>query len=208
MRRRGRRLGSRRRTVAWIDGLSGLTTATPVQVRTLPFTALAGAANTFAAAVALTADADLSLHGGEDAVMTRMRGRLLLYGGRLNPATPGAASFFARVLITQRDVTPGANVAPLDFTTSAGLGRDDILWSRDVLISGTTVVGAGTAAATETSTLNDYWFDVDVKARRKVQAGYHIFLDVQTVALGGGGANQPVDCLLAGGLRMLMMRPR
>lgn len=208
MRRRGWRPRSRRRSVAWIDGLSGLQTATPVQVRTFTFAALAGAANTYAAAVAITTDADLQLHGGEDAVVERIRGRILFYGGRNTPAGPAAAAMWARLLIVQQDVNAASGIAPIDYTTGVGLGRDNILWSRDILISGTTVIGNGTAAAAETGTLNDYWVDVDVKARRKIRSGEHLFLDLQTVDFSAVAGNEPVDALMAGGLRILMKRPR
>lgn len=207
MKRFGRRFRGRRRTVAWIDGLSGMT-ANPSQARTLAFSLLAGSTSAYAAAVQLTTDADLQMHGGEDVVVTRIVGRLLAYGGRVTVAAPVAASLFARMLVHQSDVTAVSSIAPVDYTLGAGLGRDDILWSRDVRISGTTIVGNGTAAATETSTLTNDWVDVDIRAQRKLQQGRHLFFDIQLQPAGGGAGNVPVDCLLAGSLRMLVKRPK
>jgi len=174
----------------------------------MTFAALAGAANTYAVAIQLTTDADLQLHGGEDAVIERIRGRLLPYGALATPAGPVPTPTLCRCLIVQQDVTVAAGIAPVDYSSGAGLGRDNILWSRDILISGTTVLGNGTGLATETSTIQDSWFDVDVVAKRKIQAGYHIFLDFQTVDFSAAAGNEPVSFQLAGGLRLLMKRPR
>jgi len=199
---------SRKRSVAWIDGLSGFQTATPIQVRVLTFAVVnAAVPNTYGVAIGLTTDADLSLHGGEDAVIQRIRGRLLLYNGLVNAgAGPVAGSFFVRVVVAQSDITPAGATFPADFTTSAGLGRDDILWTRDLLVSGTAILGNGTGVAAETSTLNDFWFDVDVRAKRRLQSGRQLVLWFQSTALAAGTV--PVSCTMAGGIRLLMKRPR
>jgi len=203
---RRRRFGMRRvkRTVAWIPGLSAMNTATPVQSRALTLAQVnaAVAPNTWGAAILLTSDTDLSLHGGEDAVIERIRGRLMFFGLTQEGAPLGG---FARVLIAQQDVTPGGQVMPIDYTTSDGLGRDDILFVKDILVSGTTVVANGTGTATETGTLNDFWFDVDVRAKRKIQSGRQLVLWFQMVDQAAG---TPGTVTMAGGLRMLLKRPR
>jgi len=206
-RRQGRRFGRAKRSVAWIDGLSGFNTATPVQQRTLTFAQVNAAVvpNTWGAALAITATTDLALHGGEDCVLERIRGRLLFMGGLVGNAGGAATSFFARLLIVQQDTNPTGQILGFDFTTSVGLGNDDILWSKDILISGTALAGNGTGAAAETSSLNDYWHDIDVRAKRKLQSDRHISLWLQSV---GTGASQPVSCTMAGGLRILLKRPR
>lgn len=207
MRRFGRRAGLRKRTVAWVDGFSSLDTTVPRQLRPVVFAVVnAAVPNTLGVAIQLTVDADLSMHGGEDAVITRIRGRLLLVGGLAGAAGGAPTSFPVRCLIVKSDITPAGAAFPGDWTTSAGLGRDDVLFMRDVLCSGTTVLGNGTGIATETSTTNGYWFDVDCKAQRKLQQGQHLVLWFQVVNTAAGVG--PVSMNVAGNLRLLMKRPR
>jgi len=202
--RRGR---AKKRTVAWVDGFSSMDTTVPQQVRPVVFAVVnAAVANTLGVAVQLTVDADLSMHGGEDAVIQRIRGRLLLAGGLAGAAGGVPTSFPVRVLIVKADVTPAGGAMPSDFTTSAGLGRDNILWTKDVLCTGTTVFGNGTGAATETSSTNGYWFDVDCRAQRKLQQGQHLVLWFQVVNTAAGVG--PVSMNVVGSLRMLLKRPR
>lgn len=182
-------------------------TTVPAQSRVVNFVQVnaAVAPNTWGAAINLVADTDLQLHGGEDAVLVRTRGRLMCFGGRTGTTGATPAPLLMRVAITLQDVTSTLQLLGTDLTTGFGIGRDDILWSREVLVSGTTVLGNGTASTTETSPINDYWFDVDVKAKRKMQSDRLPHIWFQTV---GTGATQPFGFTLAGFLRMLVMRPR
>jgi len=188
--------------------LNGFTAT--LQARTIALSAFdaTNAPNAVGSAILLTDDNDLNSHGGEDAVWLGAVGSLWHYGGRANPTTPAASAFWLRVILAQTDVNPAGSVFPADYTTAAGLGRDDVLGCWHVLCSGTTVIANGTAAAAETGTLPlSARLDIRVKARRKLQQDRQLVLWWQTMTNGGGAAT-PVDFLLTGHLRMLMRRPR
>lgn len=207
MRRRSFRGGrARKRSVAWVPGLTTLDTVAFQNSCLLALTSLSAAAvNTFGAAIALTDDVDLSMHGGEDAVLTRVRGTLMFSDGRLDSgAGPAAAGFQLRVVVTQTDITPGLAVTPFDYTTSAGLGNDNILWMGDVLVDSgvTTGVGTGIAAIDWTRKC----LDIDVKAKRKLQSDRHVVVWFQTVQR--QSTTVGLDLRLRGGLRSLLMRSR
>lgn len=205
MRFRRRAFGRRgsKRSVAWISGVTGMDPVARADHKLLALAPLTTGASVQAAAIQLTADTDLSLHGGEDAVIERIRGRLCLYGGSLNSgAGLVAADFFVRVLIVQSDVTPAGFTMPQDFTTSAGLGADDILWMRDVFVPRSTAVGT---AGAPFDTLANEFMEIDVRAKRKLQSDRQLILWVQTQQAGAVIAAQ---LLYAGGIRMLLKRPR
>ena len=63
----------KRRSVSWIDGITTYD-ATGVSNRLLSLTALGG--NVWGVSIGLVIASDLPKHGGEDAVVTRIRGRL------------------------------------------------------------------------------------------------------------------------------------
>lgn len=202
MRRRQLR-SAKRRTVAWVPGVSTYDSAS--HSRLISLTSLsAAAASTFAASIALTDSADLSLHGGEDAVLTRIRGRLLFSDGRVNAGAGLAAnSFQLRVAVVQTDISPALAVTPLDLTSSAGLGNDNILWCLDVIVPSNTTSGVGTGM--DAINWDGRYLDLDVKAKRKLQVDRQIVIWFQTMLPGGttGG-----DFRLRGGLRTLLMRSR
>lgn len=206
-RRRGLRA---KRSVAWLPGLSGYDGTAGTFSRLITLAALPGAANIFAAVVQMTLDADLALHGGEDAVLIRTVGRLGFMEGRRNAgAGLAAAGFQMRVALLASDArfdgASGALVGTqFNLLASEGMGIDDIMQMTDVIVPITAIGGAGAGFELATGTMQT-WLDWDVKAKRKVQANKHVFLWFQTVcAAGTTGA----DFRLLGGLRMLMMRPR
>lgn len=200
MRRGFRRgFGRRKRSVSWTPGITELQTTVPLQTRTTTFAILSGGSNTYAASFALLGDSDLQLHGGEDAVVVRIRGRLRLYGARI--ATDTASPLFARIVIAQMQVNEAGSVDAIDYTTQTGLGRDDIMWCKDILIGATTL----NASTTPMDCDPGLWHDIDVRAKRKLASGWVPSLWIQTCK---AGANVPQDFQLAGGLRTLLMRPR
>lgn len=210
--RRGfRRGGFRKRAKGWIDGVTAYTTgATNLQSRLITMAPLQVGSTTQSAAISVVIPGDLQLHGGEDAVFTRLRGRLLFWNARQGvPSTPApvVGGFPIRVVVAQTDVLDGtgASVAPENYLDSTGLGRDNILWFADTLVSGSSVLGTGTTATAETSTINDFWLEFDVKVKRKLQVDFNITLWFQT-QIAGLGAN--LDFRLVGGLRTLLTRPR
>lgn len=166
-------------------------------------------ANVFGAAIGLTTDADLSMHGGEDAVFTRCRGRLGFTTGRVDSgAGPAATTFLLRVAIVQADTVVtggGTNTMPFEFVSSNGLGQDDILWTSDVIVSGTSVLEAA-GATVPLGTSMDYVLDVDVKAKRKLQSDRQVFIWFQTVF--DDVTVTSADFRLWGSLRILLMRSR
>jgi len=206
MMRRFRRSFARRpkRSVSWIPGFSGASLTAPSQARNFSMTALSTAPNVTAAATILVNDADLSMHGGEDAVITRIRGTLWLYGAVWDGAAP--AGTWARVIVALTDVDPSGNVFPAEYMSAQGLGRDEIMWCQDAFVSNTSLPGNGTGANTETGTLPMACrVDVDIKARRRLQSDQVPVLWFQCVKSGASGVT---TLTVAGSLRMLLRRPR
>jgi len=200
------RRGARRqkRTVAWIDGLTGMdiSGAGGVNYKTVALTVVDAAVPlTLGSATALTVPADLYGHGGEDAVITRIRGRLRLFGGTLDTgAGPAAVSFPLRISICKSDLSSdGARVMPTDLVTSAGLGRDNILWMTEVNVS------AYTGFDSSTSYEAAHYIDIDVRAKRKLQMDSQLNLWFHTTKV-AVWTSQSVR--MSGYLRMLLMRPR
>jgi len=210
-RRRFRRGFRGKRSVGWITGLSGLQSgATNQTSRLISMAPVQTGSVVQAAAIRLVTESDLRDHGGEDAVLERIRGRLLFFNLRQDVgATPApvVGGTFARVVVVQQDVVDEASGGPLgvDYTTPESLGRDNILWTKDVLISGSNTTGFGTTGTPESSTINDFWFDIDVVAKRKVQNDREIFIWVQTVI---AGLTPNLDFRLAGFVRLLLKRPK
>lgn len=162
------------------------------------------------AAIRLTVTEDLQSHGGEDCVIERCRGRMLFFNARQNTgATPApiVGGFICRVVLADTEVTDQAAglVAPDEFLTSEGMGRDTILWYRDVFVTGSSLLGSGTTGVAEASTFQDGWFDIDVRAKRKLQSDRQLVMWFQTVV---AGLTANFDFRLIGGLRMLLKRPR
>lgn len=207
MRRRSFRSARRKRSVAWIPGLTSYDTAgaTPLNRRIINLDSLsAGAPDTFGAAVQMTTDTDLGLHGGEDAVLTRIRGRLFFSDGRVNSGAGFAAtSFQLRVVLCQQNITPAGATMPMDFTTSDGLGNDTILWFSDVIVVSTVTTGV---TGLDLIDWQGRSLDIDCKAKRKLSSDNPLILWFQTVF--DVASVTDVDFTLRGGLRMLMMRPR
>lgn len=201
----GRRRG--RRTVAWLPGLTTYDTAANVRARLVVLTQVNTAVpNTFGAVIALTTDSDLSQHGGEDAVLTRIRGRLMFTDGGIDVGAGFAANAFQlRVAVMQADVVENGSTMPVDITSSWGLGRDDILWSQDVTVSSVATTGVGTALDSIFFSGSHAFLDIDVRARRKVQSDRHVMLWFQTVAPAGATG---IQFYLRGTARLLMMRSR
>lgn len=198
---RGRRV---RRSVAWIPGFNTYDTVAQSRARGVDLNPIVTGSNTFGAAISLTTDTDLTLHGGEDAVLTRIRGKLFFSDGSQDTGSGGAvASFQVRVVITVADFTEAGTTTPFDYTTSAGLGNDNILWYSDVIVPSTQTSGVGTGM--DNIDWNGRSLDIDVKAKRRIQSDRHIILWFQTV----GVTNQvDGDFVLRGGLRMLLMTPK
>lgn len=162
---------------------------------------IAGTANTWGVAVQMVTAADLTLHGGEDAVLTRIRGRLIFWAGRKN-AGAGLApwTFGLRVVCAMHSQVP-ANTFGEEFVTSAGIGDDAILWT------GETVVSSGVGIDSVTATGSDqFWpLDIDVKAKRRItEDSVPTFFFQSIFPAGTTGA----DMRITGGLRTLLMRPR
>jgi len=199
----GRRAG--KRTVAWVDGLSGFDSgAAERRFRNITFTPVVAGGSTWGAAIVLVNPTDLTEHGGEDAVVTRIRGSLRFLQGRQDSGAGfAAASFPIRVSVVQSDTTRAGLVMPFEFTGSEGLGRDDILWTHDVVVSSVAMNATGTNL--EAVSWDGRMLEVDVKARRKVQVDRQILIWFQTVV--NAGVTQ-LDCLFGGSLRTLVMRPR
>lgn len=206
MRRRSFRGARRKRSVAWIPGFDTHDQAAGLNQRVIGLTQLsAAAANTFGAAIAMTDDTDLSLHGGEDAVIERIRGRLFFTDGTLNSGAGNAASSFqVRVVLAVNEITPGGATMPFDFCSSDGLGNDSILWMDDVIVPSTVTTGVGTGMD------NVFWTGravlVDAKATRRLQSNNQLVLWFQRVVPAGGTVASGFT--LRGGLRMLLKRPR
>lgn len=212
-RRFGRFRGrGRRRSVAWLDGISTFNAAQGqgLFARTISLSNIVTVeALLWSATIGVVIPSDLPLHGGEDAVLTRVVGSLGFMQGRRDAGAGfGAAGFQIRAVVHLSDTvvnTGGANtVSPFDFLTSAGLGADEILWFRDYVVNSTPIGAAGTGL--DTAWVSAQLADpIDIKAKRKVQANSCVFLTMQTTAPAG---TVGIDFQMFGGLRSLLMRPR
>jgi len=203
MRRRFFR-GKRRRSTSWIAGITSFDGAGGSSARLITMAAVAGAPNVWGASIGLVIPSDLPLHGGEDCVITRIVGRLGFMEGRKDAGAGLAAyGFPMRVTIAATDFLPGGTITPWDFTTSAGMGNDDILVENDVIVPLQAIGGAG-AGYDLLAGGYERWLEIDAGAKRKVQEDRCIVLWFQTVMPGG---TTGVDFRLIGGLRSLLMRP-
>lgn len=207
MRRRFTRGRSRKRSVAWIPGFTSFDDLNSVTHRLLTFAAVPNTTATWSVAVELTDTTDLSLHGGEDAVIERIRGQLAFTEGRRNAgAGLGANGFQVRVVVYQSLIaaSAAAGVANDAFTTSDDMGKDNILFMDHTVVSATAIGATGAGFDTMAGGLMR-WMDIDIKAKRRIQVDRPILLTLQTVLpVGTTGA----DCRMLGGLRMLLKRPR
>jgi len=206
MRRSRFRGRARKRSVAWIPGITTyepvagvsnrLVALAPVDVVNLP--------NVWGASIALVLPADLPLHGGEDCVLTRTVGRLGFMEGRRD-AGAGVAAFGyqLRVTIAQTDFTPAATITPWGFTSSVGMGNDDILWEADVVVPNMGIGAAGAGYDTAAGGM-ERWLEIDSTAKRKVQEDRVVVVWFQTVMAPG---TVSADFRLLGGLRALLKRP-
>jgi len=201
---RRRRFGGarRKRTVAWVDGVSSYGAAENSRLMTLTQAGFAG--NQWGATTGVVVASDLPLHGGEDAVVTRVVGRLGFMEGRRNAGAGLAATGFQLRLVLAQVPTEGATIFSEDFTTSAGMGSDKVLWMRDVVVSSVAIGATGGGYDTVFAS-GPFWTDFDIKARRKVQADMTIIMWYQTTFPGG---TTGADFRLLGGIRTLVMRPR
>jgi len=204
---RSRRGIRRKRSVAWIPGVTGYDIAAFQTSRLIPLSQVAAGLypNVFGAAIGLTTNTDLSLHGGEDAVMTRIVGRLGFTTGRVNAgAGVAATTYLLRCVVAQTDNTDTGSVMPFEYLSSNGMGNDDIMWFRDIIVPGTSVLEQ-TGATPPGGTQTDYELDVDIGVKRKIESNRQLVLWFQTVF--DAGTFVAADFRLYGGLRMLMMRP-
>lgn len=197
-RARGRMRRGGRRSVAWIPGYStvdvaGGTSAVPQALGAVP-----GSANTYGFGVNLIAQADLAMHGGEDAVVVRILGTLTFFGQQTMAAGP--VPTFSRVMLTQVDTTGDAQLVR-EYVSSAALGYDDILWCATVGVAGTNLLAAAEPLYGGLSSLGTV--HIDCKAKRKIQADRELFLQYQCVT-----ALVPTVVQVAGHIRVLLMRPR
>lgn len=201
MRRRNFRGVRRKRSVAWIPGFTTYDTAAGNSSRGVTLTVVRAAVpNTFGAAIQMTTNTDLSLHGGEDAVITRVVGRLYFSDG--TGAVGAATSYQLRVVLCQQDINPDGTTSAVDFTTSDGLGHDSILWLGDVTVPSTNTAGVGTNM--DNIEWHGRMLDIDARAKRKLQSDSQLILWFQTVTPAAAAR----AFVVRGGLRMLLTRSR
>lgn len=211
MRRRRFGFGARRfsrRSLAWIPGLNTKddSAAVGTEVRSIVQTRVVTGFQTFGAAIALVNNTDLSMHGGEDAVVTRIRGNLGFFGGqRDNGAGLAATAFLLRLVVAQTDADAAGSVMPFRFNDSATLGNDDILWMKDVFVSNAAGFVDSVNISSTTSAMRDAMHEVDVRAKRKLQSDRTLTLWLQSVVPPATVAQQ---FLMFGSLRILLKRPR
>jgi len=194
-----------KRSVAWIPGFSAYDDPGGAFSRLMTLAGpIPGSTSTWGAAVQLTVDQDLQLHGGEDAVFQRLRGTFFFVEGRRNTGAGNVAtSFPLRVVVYQCEILPGGTFNNV-FTTSAGLGDDDILWTGEVLVSSVPQGATFTGLDTATVRSGAHYLDIDVRAKRKLSSNRQLVMAFQTSIGGTTG----LDFRLLGGVRMLLKRPR
>lgn len=172
-------------------------------MRTLAFAGpIAGTTSTWGVASSLVTANDLTFHGGEDCVLSRIRGTLFFEKGQRNAGAGfGNWNFMLRLAVYQHENVPAGTFNDA-FTRSNDLQADNILWTGETVVTADFGIDSAVAAVDYDSV---WRLDVDVKAKRKVQEDRPIVLAFQTVAPAGTTALQ---CRVGGYLRMLLMRPR
>jgi len=201
---RGRRF-RRKRAVSWVSGVTSYDPVAGTSSRLITLAALATTPNVWGASIGVVIPADLPIHGGEDAVVTRVVGRLGFFEGRKN-AGAGLAAFGyqMRVTLAVTDfVVATGGVTPYSFVESAGMGNDDILFESDVIVPNNAIGGAGAGYDVAAGGM-ERWLDIDAGAKRKMQEDRILLLWFQTVMPAG---TTEADFRLLGGLRSLLMRP-
>lgn len=201
----GRRAG--KRAVSWLDGLNTFNIGGgEPRWRIIACSPVVPGSLTFGGAITLAGPTDLTEHGGEDAVLTRIRGSLYFFRGRRDSGAGFAAnSFQLRVVVCQTDATRAGTIMPFDYCTSEGLGRDDILYNETAIVPSSDPGATGTGFDAIDFSVGGRLLHVDIKAKRKVQVDRQIVIWFQT-ATPAGTIN--LDFGIAGSLRMLMARPR
>lgn len=201
--RRGRRFFGRRhrRAVTWLPGFSCFDPAAGTSSRLFGFAGpIAGTTNTWGVAVQMVTSGDLTLHGGEDAVLTRVRGRLYFMNGRKNSGAGLAPfSFALRAVLAMHSQIPAGTFGE-EFTSSAGIGSDAILWTGETIVSSGNLIDSVNALGAD----QFHFLDVDVKAKRRITEDSVPTFFFQTILAGATGA----DMRITGGLRTLLMRPK
>jgi len=204
MRRWARRGRARRRSVSWIDAITTYDSGTGVSSRLLALTNTGLPANVFGATIGVVLASDLPLAGGEDAVLTRLVGRLGFVEGRVNSGAGLAAFGYQMRVVVAQVSADAAGIFSDNFISSAGMANDKILYMRDTVVSPTAIGAVG--AGYENMVGNfERWVDVDVRVKRKITVDMQIILWFQTVFPPG---TTGADFRLLGGLRTLLMRPR
>lgn len=206
MRRRFSRGKFRKRSTSWVAGITTYDLAAGTSSRLIPLAAIPGFAGLWGVSIGIVLPADLPPHGGEDAVLTRVVGRLGFMEGRKNAGAGVAAyGFQMRVAIVQTEVIPlggGFAPSPYDYTSSVGMGNDNIIWEHDTIVP-LQAIGATGNGYDLLAGGYERWLEVDTSAKRKVTEDRAIILWMQTVLPGGTTA---ADFRMIGGLRTLLMR--
>lgn len=191
-----RRGSGRKRTVAWTDSLTFTNTngITDRQAYTLTPSPGSNGAQAF---LPLLIPQTLAEHGGEDCVLIRVVGDVHIIGGRLN-STPTSA--FVHLFIAQKESNPDTGAVPpqnmFSFDSSA---KDNILWDTTMWCMALPVAVP----------LIQPWpvsVHVDVRVSRKVQLDNMVYFGIGSA--GGPGVTLINEVTLAGGLRVLLKRPR
>lgn len=199
---------SKRRT-SWVVGLNTYDTATGTGSRLVTLTT-AGftTANVWGSAIVLVANTDLPSAGGEDSVLTRVVGRFGFMEGRINSGAGLAASGFQlRCAVTLGSQIANTNTILADeLVTATGMGKENILFSRDVIVP-LTARGATGGGFDTAFTSGPFWqADIDIRAKRRVATDSPILLWFQ--ATFDSAVVTAADFRLFGGLRVLMTHPR
>lgn len=204
--RRGRSSRARvKRATSWLDGTNTFVIGGgEPRWRIITCTPVVAGSLTFGGAIIIAGPADLPEHGGEDAVLARLRGRLFFFRGRRDSGAGDAAnSFQLRVVIAQTDATRSGTIMPFDYCTSEGLGRDDIMFCDTVIVPSQDPGATGTGF--DAIDWAGRSMEFDVKAKRKVQVDRNIVIWFQTATPAG---TVGLNFAIAGEIRALMMRPR
>lgn len=209
MRFRRRAFGRSRgkRSTSWVNGLNTFTIGGgEPRWRIITCTPVVPGSLTFGGAIIQVGVGDLPEHGGEDAVVCRIRGSLAFFRGRRDSGAGFAAnSFQLRVLVVQTDGTRAGTIMPFDYCTSEGLGRDDILYCETAIVPSTDPGVTGTGFDAIDFSNGARRLEIDIKAKRKVQVDRPIVVWFQTATPAG---TVGLDFGVVGALRTLMMRPR
>jgi len=184
--------------------MSGMEVSTPSQSRRVTFSN-GIVTNTRQAFISLLEPSDLQDVGGEDCSLARIVYELCFYGARRVTDTADATAMRMVFLLKEVQDTTAPQLLSTDYATSDGLGRDDILHTRDFVAPGQAGYENGGGTDLNMPFLSSNWIRGEVKASRRFTKDRRLVIGWSTVSDAG---QVPQDFQFIGHVRTLIRHPK